>query len=259
MRRLAATALLLLAACAQAPSQRGNEAPAQYGETYRARIHTELAAQYYSRGQYAVALQELHEALRSDAAHAPAYDMRALVHIELGEDKEAEDNFRHAIELSGEYPEAHNNYGYFLCQRGRFEEAMTQFEKAWKNPLYASPEKALANAGRCALLSGDVTAADRYAQRALTRAPNHPVALLTQAEVGFRQGNATLARSQLRLLETQGGLDAPALWLGVRIERRLGNQAAEADYGLQLRRRFPNSQETRWLIEARYEQGGGKP
>lgn len=33
------------------------------------------------------------------------------------------------------------------------------------------------------------------------------------------------------------------LWLGIRIERKLGNQAAENDLAAQLRRRYPSSSE----------------
>ncbi len=249
---------LLFAGCAQSPSPQGGEAPAQSGESYRARVHTELAAQYYSRRQYTVALQELREVLTTDANHAPAYNMLALVHIELHEEKEAEDYFRRAIDLLPNYSEAHNNFGYFLCQRGRFGEGLEQLELALKNPLYASPEKALANASYCALMKGDVTESERYAKRSLARAANQPVALLSLAEARFRQGEALQARTQLQQLASLSPLDAAALWLGVRIERQLGNRVAEGDHGAQLRRRFPDARETRWLLAGQYDQWGGK-
>jgi type IV pilus assembly protein PilF len=251
--------LLVLAACAQAPAPQGGEAPAQSGESYRARIHTELAAQYYARRQYSVALQELREALRSEAGYAPAYNMLALVHTDLGEFREAEEAYRRAIDLQPQYSEAYNNFGYFLCQRGRLDESLGQFEKAWRNPLYASPEKALANAGYCTLLKGDPDEAERLAQRAMVRAPNQPVAILTLAEVSHQRGHIQLARSQVQQLAGLGPLDAAALWLGVRIERQLGNRAAEGDHGAQLRRRFPDARETRWLLSGQYDKWGGNP
>lgn len=257
MNYLILTVLLLLSACAQTPAPKGGDAPAQSGEGYRARIHTELAAQYYSRRQYSIALQELREAIRSDSSYAPAYNMQALVHVELGEEKEAEEFFRQAMDLAPQYSEAHNNYGFFLCQRKRYDEAMAQFEKAWKNPLYATPEKALANAGQCMLRKGDTAEAERHAQRALARLPNQPVALLTLAEAQFRRGNVKAARVQLQQLENTGQQDAATLWLGVRIERQMGNRVAEGDYGAQLRRRYPDAAETRWLVNGQYDNWGG--
>ena len=76
------------------------EARAASEDNPSARLHTELGAGYYARGQYAVALQELRKALASDSAYAPAYSILGLVHAELGEDKQAEASFQRAVELS---------------------------------------------------------------------------------------------------------------------------------------------------------------
>ncbi len=221
-----------------------------------ARIHTELGAGYFARGQHAIALQELRKAREADAGYAPAYNILGLVHGDLREDKQAEDNFRRAIELSPNYSEAHNNYGMFLCQRGRMAEAQARFESALANTLYATPEKALANAGICTLDKGDAAQAEVYFIRALKRAPNLPSAQLGLAEVHYRNGRWLAARGLLRQIGQSSEHGAQALWLGVRVERRLGDQEAEASYGAQLRRRFPESMQTQWLITGQYDQAG---
>jgi type IV pilus assembly protein PilF len=41
--------------------------------------------------------------------------------------------------------------------------------------------------------------------------------------------------------------------LGLRLERKLGDRAQEAAYGLQLRKRFPESNEARLLQSGQYE------
>jgi type IV pilus assembly protein PilF len=46
---------------------------------------------------------------------------------------------------------------------------------------------------------------------------------------------------------------AESLWLALRIERRLGQRAAELSYGNQLRRRFPQSSEAQALQRGAYE------
>jgi type IV pilus assembly protein PilF len=254
--------LLALAGCAQAPStssssaQSGKDTQRMEAENPRARIHTELAAHYYARRQHAVALQELREALLADGSYAPAFNVFGLVHAALLEDKEAEANFRRALDLAPQYSEAHNNYAVYLCSRQRRAEAMEHFEAAWKNPLYANPERALANAGQCALRNGDLAEAERFAQRALIRAENQPQALATMAEVHYQRGNLVSARTLVRQLEGQGGLDAGSLWLAVRLERKSGSRDAEASYGLQLRRSYPDAQETTWLMNGRYDMPG---
>lgn len=261
MKMLGASVVLclLLVGCAQHPAggeRPGPEATDTSGADQRARIHTELAAQYYARASYAIALQELKESLESDSRYAPAYNMLGLVHGALREDDKADEAFRRAIELSSSYSEAHNNYGWFLCDRGKIDMALTQFEKALANPLYASPDKALANAGLCLLRANRVQQAEEYLQRALIRSPYQPVALYQMARLHFMQGRAVPARNNLLRLGEFGPLDAPALWLGVRVERKLGDQAAESSYAAQLRRRYPNSQETYWLSSGQYDQPG---
>jgi type IV pilus assembly protein PilF len=38
------------------------------------------------------------------------------------------------------------------------------------------------------------------------------------------------------------------LWLGIRLERILGNKDAEASYALALRQKYPNSEQTKALL-----------
>ena len=227
-------------------------------EQSRARIHTELGAGYFARGQHGVALESLSRALAMDAAYAPAYNILALVRAELREDKLAEEAFKRALALSPNYSEARNNYGLYLCQRGKHGEGLSNFETALQNPLYATPEVALVNAGACSLAKGEVGAAEAFFIRAYKRAPGYPGAILGAAEMDYRAGRFLAARNKLKLLsEREGDWPAQALWLGVRVERVLGDRDAEASYGAQLRRRFPDAMQTQWLYLGQYDQGGG--
>lgn len=257
MKNLLLLMLFGLAGCvAQPASNSSPEARPAGGTDFRAQVHTDLAANYFLRAQHAVALQELAQALKADPGYAPAYNMLGLVYAELREDQRAEENFRRAIERSPQFSEAHNNFGQFLCQRKRMQEARQHFETALANPLYSSPEKALSNAGACSLEQGDLATAEMYYTRAVRRAPNHASAHLGLAEAQFRQDRWLGARALLRQLTEQAEVSAQALWLGVRIERRLGDREAEANYGAQLRRRYPESMQTQWLITSQYDQMG---
>ncbi len=62
----------------------------------RAVIHTQLAANYYSRRQYDVTLDELKIATTSDPKYVLAYNLFGLTYMELGEDQLAEENFAKA-------------------------------------------------------------------------------------------------------------------------------------------------------------------
>ena len=213
-----------------------------------AQIHTELAASYFERGQYSIALQELGIALQADESYAPAYNVRGLVRMRLREDKQAETDFLRSLKLEPRNAGAHNNYGWFLCQRGRPRDSLPQFAAALNDPLYSTPDLAYANAGICAHKAGDQKTAEANLQRALILHPEMPEALYGMAEVAHSNGNAALAKSWLlRLLKTGRELDAEQLRLAVRIERLVGDRNSAASFALQLRKRFPESPQAQLL------------
>jgi type IV pilus assembly protein PilF len=59
------------------------------------------------------------------------------------------------------------------------------------------------------------------------------------------------ARAYLQRYSAIAQLNARALWLGVQIERQLGDRDAEASYALQLQKNFPDSQQTKQLLESK--------
>jgi type IV pilus assembly protein PilF len=220
---------------------------------HRAQIHTELGAAYLARGQLGVALEELNEAVRADPRYAPAHNVLGLIYMELREDGKAEKSFRRALELEPGNSDAHNNYGLFLCQRGRVDESIDHFLAAVKNPLYATPEKPLVNAGLCSLKKDDRRGAEDFFQKVLRLKPQQPQALYSLAEMYYRSGDAGLAKNYMERLLKAADPSPASLWLALRIERRLGNRDAEANYGLQLRKLFPDARETQALRNGQYD------
>lgn len=249
-------AAVLLAGCAQQPADSGSGvagAQVDSESRQRARAFTDLAGAYFARAQYKVALDELRKAITADNRFGPAYNIYGLIYMELAEDKLAEENFRRAIELERSDSEARNNFGWFFCTRGRYDEGLEQFSAALRNPLYAHPEQAMANAGLCAEKKGDLALAEANLLKSLKLQPDNPNTVLKLAGLNFRQGR--LMETQ-RLLGRHAELAPPtaeSLWLGVRLERKLGDRAQEAAYGLQLRKRFPDSNEARLLLTGQYE------
>ena len=244
--------LLLLSGCAS--SGGGSSGTPQQDKTRAqasARIHTELAASYYERTQYSIALQEIGLALKADENFPPAYTVRALVRMALREDEMADADFRRSLQLDSGNSETRNNYGWFLCQRGRAKESIAQFKQALDNPLYATPEKAYVNLGLCSKKAGQVKEAENYLERALVLRPGAPEALYGLADVNYDSGDYASAKSYfLRFLQASSAeLNAEQLWLAVRIERKMRDRNSEASYAIQLRKRFPDSRETQLLMQ----------
>ncbi len=247
---------ILLAGCASQPAIKEGKPDAPQADSdsvQRARAFTNLAGAYYTRAQYKVALDELRKAITADSRYGPAYDVYGLIYMDLEEDKLAEENFRRAIELDSSDSEARNNYGWFLCTRGRYKEGLEQFSAALRNPLYTRPDQAMTNAGLCAEKSGDLMLAETNLLKSLKLQPDNPTTILKLAALNFRLDRLQDAQ---RLLEHFSELSQPtaeSLWLGVRLERKLGNRTQEAAYGLQLRKNFPDSNEARLLLAGQYE------
>ena len=219
----------------------------------RAKIHTDLGAGYYERGQLGVALDELKEALRADPNYGPAYNVTGLVYMELREDADAERNFRRALDIDPLDSDANNNYGWFLCQRKREDQSIKYFMAALKNPLYATPDKSYVNAGVCLRRKGDEKAAEEYFLKALRIRPDQPQALYNMADLSYKRSQYTEARAYLAKYQRVAAPTAESLWLGVRTERKLGNRNAEASYALQLRKKYPESNEARSLNNGQFE------
>ncbi|MCC6534219.1 MAG: type IV pilus biogenesis/stability protein PilW [Burkholderiales bacterium] len=261
MKRIAwLAALSMLAGCAQSPAISPALTPQQPATQQsadartRADLHTQLGAAYYEVRNFSVALEELNEALKSDPGHGPAYNMLGLVYMELREDALAQRSFERALQLNALDSDANNNYGWFLCQRKRYDDGIKHFMAALKNPLYQTPDKSYVNAGVCSRERGDDATALQYFERALGIHPTQPTALYQLADLAFRRGEVQDAKSYLVRLGRGGApFSAEALWLALRIERRLGDREAEASYGLQLRKNYPSSRETQALLNRQYE------
>ncbi len=219
----------------------------------RARVHTELASGYYELGNYRVAIDEANEALKADSNFTAAYNVLGLVYMELRDDQTAEANFQRALRISPLDSDANNNYGWFLCQRKREQESVKYFLAALRNPLYASPDRSWVNAGICSRQLGDLAAAADYFQRALKLNPNQPQALYGLADMAYKRNDNAEAKALLSQLQVNVTPSAEILWLGLRVERRLGDRNAEASLGFQLRKNFPDSREARALLAGQYE------
>lgn len=212
---------------------------------YKSELRTELAAAYFERGQYDVALEELAEAVKFDPTYPKLYSIYGLVYAELGDNAKAETNFRRALDLAPSDSEIRGNWGWYLCTHGKPQESIGEFEAALRNPLYKSPEIALINAGKCSAQAGDAAAADRYFRRALAVRPGNPIAAYNLALLSYRAGRLDEARALMRFVMAQTAPPPEGLFLGMCVERKLGDKAAEDSYVTQLKNRYPNSAETR--------------
>jgi len=252
--------ILLACGCASSPAGRsaGTELPVSEQAPLdtaqqRAKVHTELGTLYYQAGNTGVAIQEAKLALQSDAGYAPAHNLLGLIYLTLNEQGQAQASFEQAIKLAPGDPEIANNYGLFLCQGGREREAIDLFLSAARNPLYKTPTRPYTNAGLCSLRMKDEKTAEDYFRRAVTADGANVQAIYHLSNLAFRRGDLFNAKQYLGEVHTRMEPNAESLWLGLRIERKLGDRQAEAGYASQLRRKFAGTPEHQALMQGRFE------
>jgi len=257
-RALFLAAAALLAGCAaqtvEGPSVETGQVIGESGDPRnRARLHTELAGLYYSRGNMNVALEELRAAVAADSNYATAYGLFGLVYMDLKENGLAQQNFDRALRLAPNEPDINHNYGLYLCQTAREQDSIKYFLQAIRNPLYQAPWRSYAAAGSCSLRVKNVKDADEFFQRALKMEPDEPSSLLQLGQIRYQQGRMDDARKLVTRHNKVVTPSAESLWLALRIERKSGERNAETNYANQLRRRFPGSGEYQSMQRGQFD------
>lgn len=239
--------VVLLTACVTGNERFGNT---DTTELARAKAHTDLGAAYLQQNKYEIALEEFKLAIESDPKYSLAHNGLGLVYSALNEDAKADASFKQAVTIDPRNSESQNNYGSFLCSRKRFDESIPHFLEAVKNPLYTTPTIAYTNAGICSVRKGDSKNAEGYFVKALQIEPLNHTAAYYLGDIQFKRGDTIGAKKTLQnaLISNPG---PEALWLGIKIERILGDKDNEASYALQLRQQYPNSEQTRLLLSGK--------
>lgn len=253
MRRLRAAALaglVALTGCASAPEV----APGD--EEKAARINTQLGVAYMRHDQLDQAHDKLQRALRQAPHLSEAHAAMAVLYERMSEPDNAARHHRRAIELSPQDSPSLNNYGRFLCSRKDYSEAERYFVRAAENPLYPTPELPWQNAATCAQSAGDLDKAEQFSLRALQANPRFAPALLRMADLRQASGHALSARGFYQRYLAVAPQTPESLWIGLQIERALGDRSAADSYALLLKGKFPDSDEARRLIQGENEHGG---
>lgn len=217
-----------------------------------ARANAELGKRYMLQGNYEVAMDKLKRALSYDSHHVDANHFLALLYQTLGRSEDADEHFRRAVYYSeGEASHLHNNYGIFLCGQSRFDDGVEQLQKVLDNPVFPRRDQVFENIGLCYEGKGDSEKAEAFLRNALQVNPRTPKSLLAMARLTFEKKNYLSARAYLQRYSEVGRHTAESLWLGIQVERVLGDKNALSSYGLSLKGNFPDAPETKRYLETK--------
>ncbi len=220
----------------------------------RAKVHVDLGMAYFEIGKYDVALDEAQVALQENSSFSSAaYHLMGLVYMFLEDNNAAREYFLRALRAAPSDPDYNNSYGWFQCTTGQTEDGLKRLMLAARNPYYRFATRAYTNAGMCYMrVHDDANAAEQF-RRAVDADPTNARALYLLAEIAYRKGDYKSARTYLVQLHQRSEPTAESVWLGVRVERKLGNRDNEASYAAQLRGRFAESTEFQEMVQGNYE------
>ncbi len=222
-----------------------------------AKTRTAIAAEFIRDHKLDDAKRQLEQALQADPKSAAAYDMMGVLLQQEGSPinlAKAEGYFKKAISLDADFVQANNNYGVYLSQMQRYNEAIAQFEIAGAALGYEGRADALENLGRTYLKVNNKPLATKTFLKALDANRQSIVARSELIDILLADGHSLEAKELYDDLVTLLGdtnLDPRTLLQGIRIAKSTGNTAQLQKLTQQVFDRYPLSSEAKqvrtWL------------
>lgn len=219
--------------------------------------YTQIGYRHFQNNNLFEAKQSLNQALSIDRKAAGAHLGLARVFDVEQDDDLAESHFKKAIRYGGG-TEALFQYGVFLYNHQRYEDAFEVFGKVAEDKFYGRRALSFEFLALAARRVGDQETAIKAYERAIVLdrlLVNSYVGLADVYESRDQPAKAMNAyQGFLSLVRADKTTHTPhTLWLGIRLADATGNSNLLSSLELQLRSRFPGSDEYRryqlWQLE----------
>ncbi len=237
--------MLMMSGCVTTTSDQ----PWKKDDTAAADANMQLSINAMRQNNLSEAKAKIDKALAENPKNAAVRFVAGRLYERINELHKADSFYSDAISIEPHNGDFVNGYAAFLCAQKNYLKGEKLALKAADDPLYKSPYMALFNAGQCAIDEGSPNKAEEYFRRALKLQPNFTPALLHMAELELKAANYLSARAFLERYQQYAPESAASLWLGVRIERGMGNTAAAQNYARRLKEEFATSDETKALLD----------
>jgi type IV pilus assembly protein PilF len=243
-------AMLPALGCASRPRRDPDQSTALY----------DLGWKFYEGRRVEAAIEQFNNALKADPDNADAYFMLGTIALNQGHDyveqaetadclhgrdaelvrqdasrkfRDAEQSFRHAVDLRPSFAMAWNNLAVAELQLQEWDAAIAATEEALKDPSYASPEVARANLGWAYFQKREGQRAWKELHEAVARAPGFCVARYRLAKVYVERGDMEQAAENVDAVVNDSGCPIQEAFLlgGLVHQRRKEVVRARALFG----------------------------
>lgn len=211
-----------------------------------------LGLAYLKNGQWGKARQNLETAVQVAPKYHSSLISFAYYLQEVGENEQAELQYKTALRYSPNNGDLLNNYGVFLCRQDRFDEAQRAFANAIVQPRFYMLSGSYENAALCALKAGEKDEAKIWFKKAVAHEPNRPLATLWLASMEVANNQLNDARLRLFYLHKQYGYRPNTLLTMIELESKAKRPIELEKYASLLAKRFPESKEYRQYLANEY-------
>jgi type IV pilus assembly protein PilF len=207
--------------------------------------YIQLGVEYLRLDDRENAKQRFLRALEIDDDSSGAYTGLAVIYQRSGENAEAERYFRRALRADDDFTQAKIQYGLFLIDQARYDDACDVLDEARQDTLARQRHLALLYLGRCQYLNEQYQDAIETLDLATRVNSRFFTPYLELARVYVASNQMVEAKRAITTYLDRGQETAEALLLGINIERTFRNTQGEMALAAKLRAQFPYSQE--WL------------
>ncbi|MCL1037848.1 type IV pilus biogenesis/stability protein PilW [Shewanella submarina] len=238
----------LTAGCVTERTYSGTDIQVQerkFDKVSAARERIQLGLTYLQRGNSEQAKYNLDRAL----SHAPdledAHIAMAYYYQTVGDLRRAESAYQGAVNTRNPSGDALNNFGVFLCQQEKYEQAEKMFLAAIDTQEYTRTGSSYENLGICSRKAGHIEKAKQYFESALKYEPRRASTMMELILLSLEQNDFSDARQELARYHRVVPESAQSLALGIKIEQGLNDPEAVKRYGIRLLAKFPASEQAR--------------
>ncbi len=244
--------LTLLSACTSSTGPQVDEVKQRQSKNAKAaEVNVQLGLGYLRQGNVRRAKQKLVTA-KEQAPNSPDVLGALGYYFEQTDNAiQAERYYRQALHLAPGHGAQLNNYGAFLCRKGKYTEADKFFERASKDLNYMNSAGALENAGLCSLAIPNLAMAKGYFEKAVAQDPKRVKSIYELARIALESKDYKTALRWAEQYQSANPLRADIALIAYQAAEKNKQWKKAESYAWILKTRFPESKEYQELLAGR--------
>lgn len=216
-----------------------------------ARTRIALGINYLQRGDNAQAKFNLEKAKSLAPELAEVHNAMAYYYQQVAEFEAAEHSYKTAIDLEPNNADSYNNYGAFLCQRGKYQQAEQLLLQAISRPGYIRAADSYENIALCRLEQKDFVQAKAYLDLSIKHNASRPSALFNLASVNYAMADLAAAQVLLERMQSASQISPRSVLLGYQIAQEQQDYSRMQSAEQLLLTTYPQSQESLLLSQGK--------